>query len=129
ASAEQRLAATATALEKLRREHAAAHAARGLKAGDPCPICRQNIPAGFKPPQARAERAAQRAHREAEAAAQEAREARATSAATCAQVERTIEEASSNAKESKREAAVALKHARATLGQIDPASTDTELVH
>jgi exonuclease SbcC len=61
-SAEGRLAAASATLAGLRREHAAAHAAQGLKAGDPCPICRQNIPAGFKPPQARAERAAEKAH-------------------------------------------------------------------
>jgi exonuclease SbcC len=127
-SAEKRLASATTTLEGLRREHAAAHAAQGLKAGDPCPICRQSIPAGFKPPQARAERAAQKAHEEAEAEAQKARDDRATAVATCAQLEQALEEAHSKTKEATREAGTALKRAQALLGQIDPETTDAELV-
>jgi DNA repair protein SbcC/Rad50 len=128
ASAEERLAAAIATLDGLRREHAAAHAAQGLKAGDPCPICQQNIPAGFKPPQARAEHAAQKAHEEAEAEAQQARDDRATAAATCAQLELALTDAQTKTKEATRDARAALKRAQALLGQIDPQKADADVL-
>src|SRR5258708_2019827 len=40
------------ALANLQREHAAAHAAAGLKPGDRCPVCSTTLAKGFHPPQA-----------------------------------------------------------------------------
>lgn len=39
-------------LERVRSAHAAAHAAHGLGAGDPCPVCGTSLPAGFEAPPA-----------------------------------------------------------------------------
>jgi DNA repair protein SbcC/Rad50 len=38
-------------LEEVRRSNAAAHAARGLKAGDLCPVCARAVPPGFNAPE------------------------------------------------------------------------------
>jgi exonuclease SbcC len=128
-AAEERLAAASATLEALRREHAAAHAAQGLKPGDPCPVCQQSIPAGFKPPQARAEGAAKRAQEDAEAAARKARGERATSVATVSQLEQALTEARATAKAAKRDAGTVLKRVESVLGEIDAEATDDELLH
>src|SRR5206468_671062 len=65
----RRLASAAERLEPLLRAHAAAHAASGLEAGEECPICHRELPAGFQPPRAPVVRAAQEAHERAQAAA------------------------------------------------------------
>jgi exonuclease SbcC len=126
ATAEERLAAATEALEALRRQHAAAHAAQGLEAGDRCPICLQDIPAGFKPPQAQAERAAHKAQKDTEEVARNAREDRATSLAACSQFDEALNDAGSTAKEAKRAATAELKRVQTLLGTIDPAQRDPE---
>ena len=40
-----------SALEAIRRAHAAAHAAEGCQPGDDCPICQRPLPADFAMPQ------------------------------------------------------------------------------
>jgi DNA repair protein SbcC/Rad50 len=93
AVARRRLATAAERLEPLLRAHAAAHAAHGLEAGEECPICHRELPAGFEPPRAPAVRAAQEAHDRGEAAAQSAGEARAASEGTRAHLEQAVAEA------------------------------------
>jgi DNA repair protein SbcC/Rad50 len=86
-------AAARRRLAPLLRAHAAAHAAHGLEAGEECPICRRELPAGFEPPRAPAVHAAQEAYDRAEAAARSAGEARAAAAATLAHLEQAVAEA------------------------------------
>jgi exonuclease SbcC len=93
AVARRRLARAAERLEPLLRAHAAAHAAHGLEAGEECPICHRELPAGFEPPRAPTVRAAQEAHDRAEAAAQSAGEARAAAEGTLAHLEQAVAEA------------------------------------
>jgi exonuclease SbcC len=52
--------AAAETLEAVRRLHAAAHAAQGLSAGDPCPVCTRVLPKGFAAPVASDEEEARR---------------------------------------------------------------------
>jgi exonuclease SbcC len=128
-TAEARLSAATETLELLRREHAAAHAAQGLKPGDPCPICQKSIPAGFKPPQARAERAAHKAQTEAEAAARAAREERATAAAACRQLTQELDEqARPTAKQARQATAAAIKRVQAVLDEVDTSASDSDLL-
>jgi DNA repair protein SbcC/Rad50 len=49
--------AASSALEDVRRAHAAAHAAEGCQPGDPCPVCQRPLPANFamQPPPGEAE--------------------------------------------------------------------------
>jgi DNA repair protein SbcC/Rad50 len=91
--ARRRLTTAAERLEPLLRAHAAAHAAHGLEAGEECPICRRELPAGFKPPRASAVHAAQEAYDRAEAAARSAGEARAAAEGTLAHLEQAGAEA------------------------------------
>src|SRR5439155_12725678 len=91
--ARRRLASAAERLEPLLRAHAAAHAASGLEAGEECPICHRELPAGFQPPRAPVVRAAQEAHERAQAAARGAGEARAAAEATRAHLEQAVAEA------------------------------------
>jgi exonuclease SbcC len=128
AAAEKRLEAATERLATARREHAAAHAAQGLKPGDPCPICEQTIPTGFKPPQARAEGVAQKAQHDADKAARTARDDRATAVAACSQLEQTLSEARQSAKDAKRPATAALRRAQAVLGGIDETASDVHLL-
>jgi DNA repair protein SbcC/Rad50 len=93
AAARRRLAAAAERLEPLLRAHAAAHAAHGLEPGEECPVCGQELPAGFRPPRAPAVRAAQEAHERAESAARAAGEARAAAEATRTHLEYAVAEA------------------------------------
>src|SRR5438270_7869078 len=93
AVARRRLAGAAERLEPLLRAPAAAHAAHGLEAGEECPICHQELPAGFQPPRAPVVRAAQEAHERAEAAARGAGQARAAADATRAHLEQAVAEA------------------------------------
>jgi DNA repair protein SbcC/Rad50 len=109
--ARRRLAAAAERLEPLLRAHAAAHAARGLGAGEECPICHRELPPGFEPPRAPVVRAAQDAHDRAEAAARRAGEARAAAEGTRAHLEQAVVEAAR-----KRTAA---KRALKRLGDVD----------
>jgi len=49
-NAEGGLERARTALRQLERQHAAAHAAEGLKPGDTCPVCGEVLAKGFSPP-------------------------------------------------------------------------------
>lgn len=93
AVARRRLAAAAERLEPLLRAHAAAHAAHGMEAGEECPICHRELPAGFEAPRAPAVRAAQEAFDRAEGAARSAGEARAAAEGTRAHLEQAVAEA------------------------------------
>jgi exonuclease SbcC len=93
AGARRRLATAADRLEPLLRAHAAAHAAHGLDAGEECPICHRELPAGFEPPRAPAVRAAQDAYDRAEAATRSAGEARAAADGTLAHLAQAVAEA------------------------------------
>lgn len=48
--ARERAERRSSELEALERQHSAAHAASGVHAGDPCPICQRGLPADFTPP-------------------------------------------------------------------------------
>jgi exonuclease SbcC len=93
AGARRRLATAAERLEPLLRAHAAAHAAHGLDAGEECPICHRELPAGFEPPRAPAVRAAQDAYDRAEAATRSAGEERAAAEGTLAHLAQAVAEA------------------------------------
>lgn len=74
------VAATAAAgkceheFESVRRSNAAATAAEGTSAGDPCPVCDRELPAGFSPPEAtgldRSRQALDKANQDLKAAAE-----------------------------------------------------------
>jgi exonuclease SbcC len=128
ASANERLAVAAAALDELQKQHAAAHAAQGLNVGDPCPICRQTIPADFKAPRIPTEHATRKAYDQAKTAAETAHEGRITTAATCRHLEKTLAEARETAKEARRTARSALRRLNAVLGEIDLAAGDPELL-
>lgn len=114
AVAQRRFAAAAERLEPLLRAHAAAHAAHGLEAGEECPICHRELPAGFEAPRAPAVRAAQEACDRAEQAARSAGEARAAAEGTRAHLEQAVAEAAR-----KRTAA---ERAVKRLGDVDPSA-------
>jgi exonuclease SbcC len=48
--ADENLTAARARLNDAERENAAAHAAHGLAAGDPCPVCHRALPPKFRPP-------------------------------------------------------------------------------
>jgi len=82
-----------SALENIRRAHAAAHAAEGCQPGDDCPICQRPLPGDFSMPpppgdaEARADQTAAERAAEESASALAAREAELT--IVSADVERT----------------------------------------
>jgi len=118
AVARRRLAGAAERLEPLLRAHAAAHAAHGLEAGEECPICHQELPAGFRPPRVPVVRAAQEAHERAEAGARGAGEARAAADATRAHLEQAVAEAARKRTAARR----ALDRVQRRFGDVDPAA-------
>lgn len=122
--------AAATALAKLQREHAAAHAAEGLRPGDPCPICGHEVPAGFKPPRVPAERSAKKAHDDATLAEAEARDGRATLDERYRQLGESANGAREKAKAANRGENTALRQLRKVLADAaaDPAATDEQLL-
>jgi exonuclease SbcC len=65
-------------LEAVRRAHAAAHAAEGCQPGDPCPICRRQLPVGFSMPPPPGEEEARATLATAEQAARDAADALAS---------------------------------------------------
>jgi exonuclease SbcC len=127
-SAKNQLAAASRQIDEFRRKHAAAHAAQGLKTGDSCPICQQQIPVGFKAPRAPAERAAEKAHKDSTAAAQAASDQRATVAETFRQRKNAVVEARAEIAEVKRLVDAALKRLRTRFDKFNPAMSDTDLL-
>ena len=120
----------AATLAQLQREHAAAHAAKGLGPGDACPICTQTIPAGFKPPRAPAERAASKANEDARRAETAARDVRVKLEERCRQLCESIEQARTVSQTATRAVNSALRGLRAALGdaEADPGLSDTALL-
>jgi exonuclease SbcC len=72
---EQVLEVAKQGLDAAARHHAAAEAAHGTHAGDPCPICERPLPDGFSPPVAEALTALKRDVKKAEADERAARSA------------------------------------------------------
>lgn len=128
ALANKQLTTAVERLDQLRKEHAAAHAAQGLKAGDPCPICGQKVPSGFKTPRIPAERAATRAREEAQAAADDARQQKSTAQARCEHLDEQISGTRSSLQQATRRSAGILRRVQARLGQVDPRMMDSELL-
>ena len=122
--------AAAAAIAQLQREHAAAHAAQGVGPGDGCPICKQTIPAGFKPPRVPAERAANKADEEARRAETAARDVRVKLVERCRQLSETIDQARTTSQTASRTANSALQGLRTALGdaEADPSLSDTALL-
>ncbi len=122
-------AATAV-LTQLQREHAAAHAAEGLRSGDPCPICGHELAEGFKPPRAPAGRAAAKAHEKAIAAEAKARDARAALEERCRQLGESVSGASERSKSTSDAAEAGLRALREAVGDAgaDPADRDEQLL-
>jgi DNA repair protein SbcC/Rad50 len=122
--------AAAAALAQLQREHAAAHAAEGLGPGDACPICKQAIPAGFKPPRAPAERAASKANDDARRAETAARDVRVKLEERCRQLGESIDQARTTSQTASRASESALRDIRTALGdtEADPGFSDTALL-
>jgi exonuclease SbcC len=122
--------AAAAALAQLQREHAAAHAAEGLGPGDACPICKQTIPAGFKPPRAPAERAASKANEDARRAETTARDVRVKLEERCRQLSESIDQARTTSQTATRAVKGALRGLRAALGdtEADPGLLDAALL-
>lgn len=130
AQAHENASAAAAALAQLQRQHAAAHAAEGLRSGDPCPICGHAVPAGFKPPRAPAERAAKKAHEQATAAETKARDARTKLEERCRQLGESVNAARERVKTASDAEKAALRQMRNALGDIaaDPSVADEQLL-
>lgn len=112
-------AAAAAALAELQREHAAAHAAEGLSPGDACPICKQTIPSGFKPPRAPAERAASKANEDSRLAETAARDLRVQLEERCRRLGESIDQARMASKTASQTAKTALTRLRTALGDTE----------
>lgn len=80
-AAADELKAANSALEAVRRAHAAAHAAEGSQPGDPCPVCQRPLPAGFAMPRPPGEAEAQTKLSATQRAAEQATKAHAAAEA------------------------------------------------
>lgn len=103
ADVERELTEAKRELDTGTRQHAAAEAAHGTHAGDPCPICDRPLPAGFNPPVAEKLNAARRRVKDAETAERTAREMQADRNAVLAVATSKLETAA-NAQEAATEA-------------------------
>ncbi|HZR93040.1 MAG TPA: SMC family ATPase [Gaiellaceae bacterium] len=130
AQAHENASAAAAALAQVQREHAAAHAADGLRPGDPCPICGHAVPAGFKPPRAPAEQAAKKAHEHATASETKARDARAKLEERCRQLGESVNAARERSKTASDAEKTTLRRLRKALGDTaaDPSVADEQLL-
>jgi exonuclease SbcC len=130
ATAGEKTATTAAALDELQREHAAAHAAERVRPGDACPICRQTVPAGFTPPRAPAERAAKTAHEKARNAEADVRDVRVKLEERRTQLGGSVQEARTASKAATRAVRPALRRLRTALGDgaADPILSDELLL-
>jgi DNA repair protein SbcC/Rad50 len=112
---DERTAATSR-LEDVRREDAAAHAAEGLAAGDPCPVCRRSLPDGFTPPAGGRIDEARRAVTAAEAALAAAQRATAAAATAEAAALARAGEAAAEAERARARLAAAVAAAGSAVG-------------
>lgn len=130
AQAHDNASVAAAALAQVQREHAAAHAAEGLRPGDPCPICGHDVPAGFKPPRAPAEQAAKKAHEQATASETKARDARAKLEERCRQLGEIVNAARERSKTARNAEKTALRQLQRALGDTaaDPSVADEQLL-
>jgi DNA repair protein SbcC/Rad50 len=81
------------ALDEARRRHAAAHAAEGLRPGDPCPVCGRPLTGEFQPPAAGALQPLARAVTDAEAVLTSRRAGETTARNLLDEAERRLGEA------------------------------------
>lgn len=126
--AEQAHAAAVGRLDAVRRSAAAAHAASGSHAGDPCPICARALPDGFVAPEPPGETEAQSACSVAEKEAK-SRARIATAAFTNAENARAaLGVALADSDELEKRRIAAIEHMDQLLGRADLSITDDELL-
>jgi DNA repair protein SbcC/Rad50 len=115
--------------ETARAAHEAAHLAADLKPGELCPVCRQDLPAGFKPPKTplplqSAEKEVNRLRKGAEEAARVA----AASAENVKTLTTQVKKLKTAARETESAETAAHKDAAKFLGTVDLSKDDTELL-
>ena len=116
-------------LEAARAAHEAAHLAAGLKPGELCPVCQQDLPAGFKPP--KTPQPLQSAEKEVKRLRTEAEEAARLAAAAAANVKTLttqVKELKTTVSEAEAVESAARKEAANFLGTVDLSKDDAELL-
>jgi len=126
--AEAALAAARRALDEARRRDAAAHAAEGLRPGDPCPVCGRPLTAEFQAPSAGVLAPLERAAGEAEAALHERRRAATTAANLLDEAERRLAESAAASEATAASALALLDALRDLLPGADLAIDDARLL-
>jgi len=113
-----------SALEAIRRAHAAAHAAEGCQPGDDCPICQRPLPADFAMPPPPGDAEAQAAQRAAERAAEESASALAAREAELNTASAEVERAEQAAQEARTDVADAMAQLHLVLPGADLEADD-----
>jgi len=127
-AAGEKAAAAETQLEAVRRSNAAAHAAHGLKPGDPCPVCARAVPRGFTVPELVGEDAAVAALGSARAQAQEASRSAEAARQSVLHAERALGTAQLKGTATAEAAATATTNLRSLLGTVDVNQGDDVLL-
>ena len=126
--AQQSLDVARSHLEEIHRQHSAVHAAQGLSAGEPCPICARELPDDFTAPIALDEREAKTSVQLLEGQLQQAQAEEVTRRERQKQATGNL----AAAEAAQRSAEVQLKQARtslaATLAVVDISKSDDELI-
>ncbi|HEY7198908.1 MAG TPA: SMC family ATPase [Candidatus Dormibacteraeota bacterium] len=123
---EAALAAARRALDEARRRDAAAHAAEGLRTGDPCPVCGRALGDAFQAPAAGVLSPLEQAARETEAALHDRRIAATTAANRLDEAERRLAEAATTVGAAAETAHDRLGALRDLLPTADLAAGDAE---
>lgn len=115
-------------LERARRDNAAAAAAHGLHAGDPCPVCARKLPAAWRAPDAAGLDAAVAAAQEAGGRSRAAADLVARGDAEAASAQAQASQLDEQAHAADGDAARAAADAAALLGATDLTLPDDELL-
>jgi len=115
-------------LEDAQRADAAAHAAAGCGPGDPCPVCRRTLPAGFAPPAAEGLAAARAAAAAALAELDRSREQRAAALAGRDAAHRAYDEALAERVAAARAGADRLGELRGIVPDADSGLPDADML-
>ena len=127
-SAADELKAANSALEAVRRAHAAAHAAEGSQPGDPCPVCQRPLPVDFAMPRPPGEAEARSKLKAAQQAAEQATKAHAAAEADLRNASADLERVGQAA----GLAEATLNHALSELRQVIPGAdlgVDDDTLH
>lgn len=116
------------ALRQVERQHAAAHAAEGLKPGDVCPICGEVLEKGFKPPASGELGPIRSAATSAESELTRQREAKTKAQAAVDSCVANIETLRQRRKTREGEASALMAKLAALLPNADLSKTDNQLL-